>query len=133
MIVLTSRYEALFRTFQKLVSDSVKVYILDRNGIIISHTNPNRVGNWAFDMKTFQEEYGRNTYKIIQRSKQKILIANYHDVSSGWTFVEEQNMDELLWDGLKNRAKLSDDCIARLYCCSKHCVLARQTHYAGAV
>ena len=43
MIVLTSRYEALFRTFQKLVSDGVKVYILDRNGIIISHTNPNRV------------------------------------------------------------------------------------------
>ena len=101
MIVLTSRYEALFRTFQKLVSDGVKVYILDRNGIIISHTNPNRVGNWAFDMKTFQEEYGRNTYKIILRSKQKILIANYHDASSGWTFVEEQNMDELLWDGLK--------------------------------
>ena len=101
MIVLTSRYEALFRTFQKLVSDGVKVYILDRNGIIISHTNPNRVGNWAFDMKTFQEEYGRNTYKIIQRSKQQILIANYHDASSGWTFVEEQNMDELLWDGLK--------------------------------
>lgn len=100
-IVLTSRYEALFRTFQKLVSDGVKVYILDRNGIIISHTNPNRVGNWAFDMKTFQGEYGRNTYKIIQRSKQKILIANYHDASSGWTFVEEQNMDELLWDGLK--------------------------------
>ena len=30
-IVLTSRYEALFRTFQKLVSDGVKVYILDRN------------------------------------------------------------------------------------------------------
>ena len=87
--------------FKKLVSDGVKVYILDRNGIIISHTNPNRVGNWAFDMKTFQEEYGRNTYKIIQRSKQKILIANYHDASSGWTFVEEQNMDELLWDGLK--------------------------------
>ena len=48
MIVLTSRYEALFRTFQKLVSDGVKVYILDRNGINYSHTNPNRVGNWAF-------------------------------------------------------------------------------------
>ena len=101
VIVLTSRYEALFRTFQKLVSAGVKVYILDQNGIIISHTNPNRIGNWAFDMKMFRKEYGRNSYKIIQRSGRNILLTNYHDGSSGWTFVEEQNMDDLLWDGIK--------------------------------
>lgn len=67
VIVITAEHEALFRTFQKLVSDGAKVYILDQNGIIICHTNAQRVGNWMTSMEAFQEEYGYNSYRIIQR------------------------------------------------------------------
>lgn len=99
VIVITAEHEALFRTFQKLVSDGAKVYILDQNGIIICHTNPQRVGNWMTSMEAFQQEYGYNSYRIIQRGEENVILANYCDKDSGWTFVEEQNIDALLWEG----------------------------------
>lgn len=99
VIVITAEHEALFRTFQKLVSDGAKVYILDQNGIIICHTNAQRVGNWMTSMEAFQEEYGYNSYRIIQRGDENVILASYYDKDSGWTFVEEQNIDALLWEG----------------------------------
>lgn len=100
VIVITSEHEALFRTFQKLVSDSAKVYILDQNGIIICHTNAQRVGNWMTSMESFQESYGYNSYRIIQRGEDNVMLASYWDKASGWTFVEEQNIDALLREGI---------------------------------
>lgn len=99
VIVITSEHEALFRTFQKLVSDGAKVYILDQNGIIICHTNAQRVGNWMTSMEAFQKEYGYNSYRIIQRGDENVILASYCDKDSGWTFVEEQNIDALLQEG----------------------------------
>ena len=77
VIVITAEHEALFRTFQKLVSDGAKVYILDQNGIIICHTNAQRVGNWMTSMEAFQEEYGYNSYRIIQRGDENGILASY--------------------------------------------------------
>lgn len=101
VIVITTEHEALFRTFQELVSDGAKVYILDQNGIIICHTNAQRVGNWMTSMEAFQEEYGYNSYRIIQRGDENVILASYCDKDSGWTFVEEQNIDALLHEGFE--------------------------------
>lgn len=100
VIVVTSSHEALFRAFQQLVRDGSTVYILDQNGIIVSHTNLQRVGNWMTNMEAFAEEYGYNSYKIISRKHRNVMLANYRDPDSGWVFVEEQNMNDLLFDGL---------------------------------
>lgn len=100
VVVITSAYEALFRSFQKLISDGGTVYILDRNGIIICHSNPQRVGNWMTNMEVFAEEHGRNAYRIMQKGHASTMLTNYWDPDSGWTFVEEQNINSLLWDGL---------------------------------
>lgn len=98
VIVVTSAHEALFRTFQQIVRDGARVYILDRNGIIISHSNTQRVGNWMADMESFAEEYPQNSFRMIRRGEENVMISNYHDPDSGWTFVEEQSMDSLLRD-----------------------------------
>lgn len=100
VIVVTSSHEALFRAFQKLVRDGATVYILDQNGIIVSHTNLQRVGNWMADMGAFAASYGYNSYKIINRGQEKVMLANYRDPDSGWVFVEEQEINDLLFDGL---------------------------------
>ena len=100
VIVITTEHEALFRTFQELVRNGARVYILDQNGIIICHTNAQRVGNWMTSMDAFEKEYGYNSYRIIQRGDENVILANYHDIDSGWIFVEEQNIDSLLQEGI---------------------------------
>ena len=100
VIVITTEHEALFRTFQELVRNGARVYILDQNGSIICHTNAQRVGNWMTSMDAFEKEYGYNSYRIIQRGDENVILANYHDIDSGWIFVEEQNIDSLLQEGI---------------------------------
>ena len=100
VIVITSEHEVLFRTFQKLVRNGARVYILDQNGIIICHTNAQRVGNWMTSMNAFEQMYGYNSYHIQHSGSETIILANYRDNDSGWTFVEEQNIDALLWEGI---------------------------------
>lgn len=100
VIIVTTAQEALFRTFQQLVSDGVTVYILDRNGIIISHSNPQRVGNWMANMEAFEQDHGRNSSHLVRKRGGNVMFSNYHDPGSGWTFVEEQSVDSLLKDGL---------------------------------
>lgn len=100
VIVVTSAYEALFRTFRQLASEGGKIYILDRNGIIISHTNPQRVGNWMANMDAFEREYSYGSSCMVRRGRENVMLANYRDPDSGWTFIEEQSMDALLLDGL---------------------------------
>lgn len=95
VIVVTSESLVLFRALKDMTEKSM-VYILDSNGIIISHSNPNRIGNWGASMAAFEETYGFNSYNVIQKNGRQIMLSNYHDPESGWTFVEEQSIDSLL-------------------------------------
>ena len=100
VIIITAGQESLFRTFQQLVQDGAMVYILDQNGIIISSSNPNRIGNWMSNMQTFEETYGYNSYTMVERGGEQVLMSNYRDTVSGWTFIEEQNVTALLRESL---------------------------------
>lgn len=97
VIILTSKEEYLFRTLKKLISDDNKLYILDRNGIIVSHTNTQRIGNWMANMDTFEEKYAPyNSFRMIKREQGNVILSNYYDSESGWIFVEEQRVDQVL-------------------------------------
>ena len=100
VIVITSAYEVLFRTFQELLNDGSKVYILDQNGIIICHSNRQRVGNWMTSIDAFEKKYGYNSYTVFKRGTDHIMLSNFKDADSGWVFVEERNVNRLLTDGL---------------------------------
>jgi len=96
VIIINTSQETQFRSLQKLMGESDRVYILDQNGIAICHTNPNIVGTWQASMSAFQEKYGFNASKMVQKSGQSYIISNYNDPESGWTYVEEQNISDLL-------------------------------------
>lgn len=96
VIVLNSTQETLFRTYKQLQKESERVYILDENGIVVSHSNQNMIGNWYKVMYVFEQQYGYNTYTIENRGKHRYIVTNYHDPVSGWTFVSEQDITSLL-------------------------------------
>ena len=96
VIVINTSQENQFRALQKLVGESDKVYILDQNGIAICHSNSNIIGTWQASMGAFEEKYGFNTSSLIWKNQQSCMFSNYHDDESGWTYVEEQNVSELL-------------------------------------
>lgn len=96
LIVLNSTQEVLFRTYQKLLEEGERVYILDENGIIVSHSSPGMIGTWYRVMDVFEEERGFNSYTIEERGSRRYIVANYHDPVSGWTFVEEHDITEIL-------------------------------------
>lgn len=94
-IILNSTQDALFRTYQKLLSEGERVYILDESGIVISHSNQNIVGQWLKSMDAFAKEPGYDSYVIQSYGKRKYLVSNYHDTISGWTFVEEHDITQI--------------------------------------
>lgn len=105
VIVITADSQVLFRALNEMTEKST-VYILDSNGIIISHSNLNRIGNWGANMSAFETDYGYNSYNIITKNNKSLILSNYHDPDSGWTFVEEQSIDSLL-EGTRNMLERS--------------------------
>ncbi len=105
VIVITADSLVLFRALNEMTEKST-VYILDSNGIIISHSNLNRIGNWGANMSAFETDYGYNSYNIITKNNKSLILSNYHDPDSGWTFVEEQSIDSLL-EGTRNMLERS--------------------------
>lgn len=101
VIVINTSQELQFRTLQQLVGTSDKVYILDQNGIVVCHSNPQMVGDWLANMTAFEEKYGYNSSTLVRKSDQNYMISNFHDNESGWTFVEEQNITEILKNAIR--------------------------------
>ena len=91
-IVLNSTQESLFSTYQKIVEEGERVYILDEKGIIISHSNQNMIGQWLKSMEAFEKDPGFDSYAVKNYGNRRFLLANYHDPVSNWTFVEEHDI-----------------------------------------
>lgn len=100
VIIITSSYEAMFRALPQLLGDGSKVYILDQNGILIYHSNHYLIGNWMTSIDTFEAKYGRNSYTVLQKGDERVMLSNYRDDDSGWFFVEERNIGQFLSEGL---------------------------------
>lgn len=96
VIVINTSQDVQFRALQRLVDESDRVYILDKNGIVICHSNPQLIGTWRTSIAAFEQRYGYGSSKIARLSGQLYMVSNYHDEESGWVFVEEQNMSGLL-------------------------------------
>lgn len=101
VLIITSAYEAMFRTLPRLLDNGSKVYILDQNGILIYHSNQHLIGNWMTSISAFESKYDRDSYTVFRRNKERIMLSNYWDEDSGWILVEERNVSQFLSEGLE--------------------------------
>ena len=98
IIVLNSTQQSLFQTYQRLLEGDSRVYILDESGIIISHSNQNMIGQWFRSMSAFSKDPGYDSYEVRMQGNRRYILSNYHDPTSGWTFVEEHDITTVYSD-----------------------------------
>ncbi len=94
VILLGASPSSLFRTYQKLLEEGSIIYILDENGIVISHSNSDMIGVWLYTIDAFTKQYALDSYTLTQKAGRELMLSNYQDPESGWIFVEEQPVGE---------------------------------------
>lgn len=106
-ILIHITQEVLVQNYLNLLNDHNTIFIIDENGIMVSHSNQALIGFSLYDMKNIEQYLPFNTYRIQQTYKGYSLIINYHDYASGWTVVEEVgivsvigNYDDIIFIGL---------------------------------
>lgn len=96
VILLGASPSSLFRTYQKLLDAGSTIYILDENGIVISHSNPNMIGVWLYTVDAFTKQYKLNSYTLTHKAGREVMVSSYLDPESAWIFVEEQPVGEFV-------------------------------------
>lgn len=96
VIIVNTAPTTFFHIYQNLVKENNTIYILDQNGVVISHSNVNMIGVWLYHIENFRSQYDYNSYTIKKKLDQNTLISNYYDQSSGWIFVEEYPLEDFI-------------------------------------
>lgn len=101
VVMLSSSSAALFRTYQRLLDTQSTIYILDENGIVISHSNSNMIGLWLYTIDSFFNKYREDSFVVTKKLNSEVMISNYRDPDSGWVFVEEQPIADFFYSYAK--------------------------------
>lgn len=86
----------LYDTYKIALNGNNSIYIVDKNGTIVSHDNPDRIGLNYFNMDVFGKLVDQNQFSIITKVDKKYLLSNVYDEGTGWTIVEEIPLDTLM-------------------------------------
>lgn len=95
VIIISTPNEILSETYRNVLDSSNVIYIMDENGVIISHSNINMIGVLKYDLNYFKNTIRFNTSGIKHSVQGYLLMTNYHDASSGWTVIEEKKLGSI--------------------------------------
>ncbi len=86
----------IYNMYYRVVSGGGILYIVDGEGTIISSSNQKINGFQFFNMRTLNELFHDQDYTITQMRGDDILFTRYADEASGFTVLEEIQLDALL-------------------------------------
>lgn len=97
-IAVISIYQnALFQSFENARREDNVIYIVDENGMVISHSNVKVVGYSFFYASAFEKKIGgHNSYILTMKNGRAVLLSNYLNAKNNWTFVEELDFSSKL-------------------------------------
>lgn len=75
--------------YSSAISDGSSIYIFDKDGFIVSHSDKKMLGKQFIAVENMQELYGTDKFNIIKKLGQDYLLSTYYDAQTGWTMVEE--------------------------------------------
>ncbi|MEG0911190.1 MAG: sensor histidine kinase [Ruthenibacterium sp.] len=65
------------------------IYIFDKDGFIVSHTDKKMLGKQFASAENMQRLYGKDAYAVTKKCGEEYLLSTYYDAQTGWTIVEE--------------------------------------------
>lgn len=86
----------IYNMYYRVVSGGGILYIVDGEGTIVSSSNQKINGFQFFNMRNLNELFHEQDYTITQMRGDDILFTRYTDDSSGFTVLEEIQLDALL-------------------------------------
>ncbi len=86
----------IYNMYYRVVSGGGILYIADGEGTIVSSSNQKINGFQFFNMRNLNELFHEQDYTITQMRGDDILFTRYADDSSGFTVLEEIQLDALL-------------------------------------
>ncbi len=86
----------IYNMYYRVVSGGGILYIVDGEGTIVSSSNQKINGFQFFNMRNLNELFHEQDYTITKMRGDDILFTRYADDSSGFTVLEEIQLDALL-------------------------------------
>jgi two-component system sensor histidine kinase YesM len=96
VLLINIEERKLFETYGNVLNGKNSISIVDDRGSFVSHSDEHMLGINFYDMKRFREIFEPNSFRIIKKGNDPILLSNYVDPETGWTIVEEIPVGELL-------------------------------------
>lgn len=87
--------QSLSDTYDNFI-DTNMIYIVDKNGTIISHSNKDMLSINFYNMKRFEEMFENADFKIIQKNGDSFLFSKFYNENLGWWIVEEIPLKDVL-------------------------------------
>lgn len=104
LFLLNLPEEYIYNTYKQLLHKN-SIYIVDKSGNIVSHSNKDMLSVNFYDMDIFNTIFENSksgniydSYKIITKNKEKFLFSKLYSSVNGWTFVEEIPLNVVLAD-----------------------------------
>lgn len=90
LLMVNVSEEALFNTYANLISENNgNIYLVDKNGQIVSHKEKFMIGHYYYKMSKFYELFNKKSTATITKSGMPYLFAKFENSNSSWIVVEE--------------------------------------------
>lgn len=90
LLMINIPEDVLYNTYCDLIlSSKGNIYLVSKEGQIVSHKDKHILGHFYYKMSTFYELFGKDNAAIISKSEIPYLFSKYETDDSSWIIVEE--------------------------------------------
>lgn len=95
-VICNTAHEMVYRNYSSLLREGNQIFILDENGIVVSHSNPALIGFTLYHMGSIESAVKKNDYSIRSLRGDLTIVSSYTNDQSGWTIVEELKVQNIV-------------------------------------
>lgn len=88
-LIVKLKEEILFRLYETILDSKNHIYVIDKDGNIVSDMDKSRLGLNFISVDNFQSIYAGREYHVINKLGQRTLLSYYYDEQTNWTIIEE--------------------------------------------
>lgn len=88
-IIANTSQNMVYKNYSDALRAGNRLYIVDENGIIISHSNPALIGFALYHMEGMEDKLHKSQYSVQKSLNHSMLVSSYYSPDTKWTIIEE--------------------------------------------